>query len=187
MLRDLRFSRSFLSCVSTLSERICCGMPCSIMASASTSITFWLFSLRRGRIARHSRVNRTTWERAAQLVAAFLPAVRIIHPWPHERFAVNHPRWKPDARIAPAGFCAGGSAMVPTAIAKSVGALPGCPRSLEISRRLMRGSAIYHLSRSFRVDPVLENELQRALNLTSSSCPIVLRLGTGRDSEIGAS
>src|SRR5271170_1254580 len=30
-----------------LSERICSGMPCSIMASASTSITFWLFSLRR--------------------------------------------------------------------------------------------------------------------------------------------
>lgn len=31
------------------------------------------------------------------------------HPWPHERFAVNHPRWKPGARIAPAGFCAGGA------------------------------------------------------------------------------
>ena len=37
-----------------LSERICSGIPCSIIASASTSITFWLFSLRRGWIARHS-------------------------------------------------------------------------------------------------------------------------------------
>ena len=39
---------------------------------------------------------------------AILP-VRIIHPWPHERFAVKHPRWKPGAQIAPAGFCAGGA------------------------------------------------------------------------------
>jgi len=64
----------------------------------------WRRSLRR-----RSQRDRTTWDRAAQLVAAFLPAVRIIHPWPHERFAVNHPRWKPGARIAPAGFCAGGA------------------------------------------------------------------------------
>jgi group II intron reverse transcriptase/maturase len=46
----------------------------------------WRRSLRR-----RSQRDRTTWDRAAQLVAAFLPAVRIIHPWPHERFAVNHP------------------------------------------------------------------------------------------------
>ncbi|HEV2007767.1 MAG TPA: hypothetical protein VGQ88_03500, partial [Burkholderiales bacterium] len=29
--------------------------------------------------------------------AAFLPAVRILHPWPNARFAVNHPRWEPSA------------------------------------------------------------------------------------------
>jgi hypothetical protein len=64
----------------------------------------WRRSLRR-----RSQRDCTTWDRAAQLVAAFLPAVRIIHPWPHDRFAVKHPRWKPGARIAPAGFCAGGA------------------------------------------------------------------------------
>jgi group II intron reverse transcriptase/maturase len=64
----------------------------------------WRRSLRR-----RSQRDCTTWERTAQLVAAFLPAVRTIHPWPHERFAVNHPRWKPGARIAPAGICAGGA------------------------------------------------------------------------------
>ena len=64
----------------------------------------WRRSLRR-----RSQRDCTTWERTAQLVAAFLPAVRTVHPWPHERFAVNHPRWKPGARIAPAGICAGGA------------------------------------------------------------------------------
>ena len=32
-----------------------------------------------------------------QLAAEFLPVVRILHPWPQDRFAVNHPRWKPGA------------------------------------------------------------------------------------------
>ena len=27
----------------------------------------------------------------------FLPKPRILHPWPHVRFAVNHPRWEPSA------------------------------------------------------------------------------------------
>ena len=52
----------------------------------------WRRSLRR-----RSQRDRTTWERIAQLVAEFLPAVRITHPWPHDRFTVNHPRWKPGA------------------------------------------------------------------------------------------
>ena len=52
----------------------------------------WRRSLRR-----RSQRDRTTWERIAQLVAEFLPAARITHPWPHDRFIVNHPRWKPGA------------------------------------------------------------------------------------------
>jgi RNA-directed DNA polymerase len=52
----------------------------------------WRRSLRR-----RSQRDRTTWERIAQLVAEFLPDARITHPWPHERFVVNHPRWKPGA------------------------------------------------------------------------------------------
>jgi hypothetical protein len=42
-------------------------------------------------------VTRTTWKRIAQLVAEFLPAARITHPWPHGRLTVKHPRWKPGA------------------------------------------------------------------------------------------
>src|SRR6266567_7451335 len=78
----------------------------------------WRRSLRR-----RSQRDRTTWDRAAQLVAALLPAVGIIHPWPHERFAVNHPRWKPGgANSARRVLCGGRSAMsVPTAIAKARG------------------------------------------------------------------
>jgi RNA-directed DNA polymerase len=52
----------------------------------------WRRSLRR-----RSQRDRTTWDRIAQLVAEFLPAARITHPWPHDRFIVNHPRWKPGA------------------------------------------------------------------------------------------
>jgi group II intron reverse transcriptase/maturase len=64
----------------------------------------WQRSLRR-----RSQKDWTTWERIARLVAAYLPPARILHPWPEARFAVNHPRWEPGARIAPAGICAGGA------------------------------------------------------------------------------
>ena len=52
----------------------------------------WRRSLRR-----RSQRDSTTWQGIAQLVAAFLPAVQILHPWPHERFSVTHPRWEPGA------------------------------------------------------------------------------------------
>ena len=52
----------------------------------------WRRSLRR-----RSQKDPTTWARVARLVAAYLPAVRVLHPWPHERFAVKHPRWEPGA------------------------------------------------------------------------------------------
>ena len=60
-------------------------------------------------LKRRGQRDRTTWARIARLVAAYLPAVRILHPWPDTRFAVNHPRWEPSARIAPARICAGGA------------------------------------------------------------------------------
>ena len=56
-----------------------------------------------------SQQDRTTWERIARLAADYLPAPRILHPWPDKRFLVTHPRWKPSARIGPARFCAGGA------------------------------------------------------------------------------
>ena len=44
-----------------------------------------------------ARRDRTTWERIAKLADDFLPKPRILHPWPHVRFADTHPRWEPSA------------------------------------------------------------------------------------------
>ena len=41
--------------------------------------------------------------------AVRLPKPKILHPWPQDRFAVKHPRWKPGAVVPHAGFCAGGA------------------------------------------------------------------------------
>ena len=54
-------------------------------------------NLWRRTLARRSQKDRTTWERMALLAADFLPAPRILHPWPDARFAVTHPRWEPNA------------------------------------------------------------------------------------------
>ena len=48
-------------------------------------------------LLRRGQKDRTTWTRVARLAAAFLPVVRILHPWPDTRFAVTHPRWEPSA------------------------------------------------------------------------------------------
>jgi len=48
-------------------------------------------------LTRRSQKDRTTWCRIAVLAAEFLPAPRILHPWPDARFAVTHPRWEPGA------------------------------------------------------------------------------------------
>ena len=67
-------------------------------------IDLWRRSLRR-----RSQKDRTTWDRIKTLADDFLPQVRVLHPWPHERFAVKHPRWEPSALIGPARICAGGA------------------------------------------------------------------------------
>jgi hypothetical protein len=69
-------------------------------------------------LRRRSQIDGTPWERMARIAADYLPHPRILHPWPHQRFAVKHPRWEPGAQIAPAGICAGGhlAMSVPTAI-----------------------------------------------------------------------
>ena len=48
-------------------------------------------------LKRRSQKDCTTWCRIAVLAAEFLPAPRILHPWPDARFAVTHPRWEPGA------------------------------------------------------------------------------------------
>jgi RNA-directed DNA polymerase len=47
----------------------------------------WLRTLRR-----RSQKDRLTWERMAKIAADWLPAPRVLHPWPNQRFAVTHPR-----------------------------------------------------------------------------------------------
>lgn len=48
-------------------------------------------------LRRRSQKDFTSWERIRKLAADYLPPARTLHPWPTDRFAVNHPRWKPNA------------------------------------------------------------------------------------------
>jgi len=64
----------------------------------------WRRSLRR-----RSQRDRMTWSGIKKLADDFLPQARILHPWPHARFAVKHPRWEPSALIGHARICAGGA------------------------------------------------------------------------------
>ena len=47
-------------------------------------------------LSRRSQRANITWDRMLKLVKAWLPP-RILHPWPAQRFDVNHPRWEPSA------------------------------------------------------------------------------------------
>ena len=46
-----------------------------------------------------SQKDWMTWSRIKKLADDFLPQARILHPWPHARFAVNHSRWEPSALV----------------------------------------------------------------------------------------
>lgn len=48
-------------------------------------------------LSRRSQKARVNWDRMKRIADAFLPAPRILHPWPEQRFAVKHPRWEPNA------------------------------------------------------------------------------------------
>ena len=39
-----------------------------------------------------SQKDGFTWDRMTKLANDWLPAPRILHPWPDQRFAVKHPR-----------------------------------------------------------------------------------------------
>jgi hypothetical protein len=77
-------------------------------AASPSAFRSHVVDLWRRALRRRSRKDRITWDRIARLAADFLPAPRILDPWPGARFDVTHPRWEPGARIAPAGICAGG-------------------------------------------------------------------------------
>ena len=48
-------------------------------------------------LSRRSQKAHVNWERMTKIANAWLPAPRILHPWPDQRFAVTHPRWEPNA------------------------------------------------------------------------------------------
>lgn len=48
-------------------------------------------------LSRRSQKSRVNWARITQIAEEWLPHPRILHPWPERRFAVNHPRWEPNA------------------------------------------------------------------------------------------
>src|SRR2546427_812239 len=58
----------------------------SLSAFRHHVVDLWRRSLKR-----RSQKDHTTWDRLAHLAADFLPAPRILHPWPDARFAVTHP------------------------------------------------------------------------------------------------
>ncbi|OFC63815.1 reverse transcriptase [Candidatus Erwinia dacicola] len=49
------------------------------------------------RRAQKCQQDDTTWMKANRLAAAWLPKVRVLHPWPVERFTARHPRQEPGA------------------------------------------------------------------------------------------
>ena len=57
----------------------------------------YVLDLWRRALCRRSQKDHTTWARITRIAADWLPRPRILHPWPSERFFVNHPRWEPGA------------------------------------------------------------------------------------------
>jgi len=55
-----------------------------------------------------SQRDRKTWRQMWLLTTRWLPAPRIRHPYPDDRFARQHPRQEPGAVVPHAGICAGG-------------------------------------------------------------------------------
>jgi RNA-directed DNA polymerase len=52
----------------------------------------YVADLWRRTLRRRSQKDGFTWDRMTKLANAWLPAPRIRHPWPDQRFAVKHPR-----------------------------------------------------------------------------------------------
>jgi group II intron reverse transcriptase/maturase len=74
----------------------------ALAAFRSHATRLWRRALRR-----RSQRDRFSWARIEKLADDWLPKPRILHPWPSDRFAVNHPRWEPYAGKPHVRFCAG--------------------------------------------------------------------------------
>jgi hypothetical protein len=64
---------------------------------ALSSFRYHVLDLWRRALRRRSQRDRTTWKSMGKLADRWLPAPRISHPWPSQRFRVKHPRWEPYA------------------------------------------------------------------------------------------
>ncbi|SPK70593.1 putative RNA-directed DNA polymerase (plasmid) [Cupriavidus taiwanensis] len=61
-------------------------------ARALVAFRYHVTHLWRRALRRRSQKDAMTWARMTRLANDWLPKPRIQHPWPSERFAVNHPR-----------------------------------------------------------------------------------------------
>src|ERR1700720_2374710 len=59
---------------------------------ALSAFRHYLTDLWRRTLRRRSQKDGFTWDRMTKLADGWLPAPRILHPWPEQRFAVKHPR-----------------------------------------------------------------------------------------------
>lgn len=59
---------------------------------ALSAFRHYLTDLWRRTLRRRSQKDGFTWDRMTKLADSWLPAPRILHPWPDQRFAVKHPR-----------------------------------------------------------------------------------------------
>jgi RNA-directed DNA polymerase len=59
---------------------------------ALSAFRYYVTDLWRRTLRRRSQRDRLTWDRMTKLADDWLPQLRILHPWPQQRFAVTHPR-----------------------------------------------------------------------------------------------
>jgi RNA-directed DNA polymerase len=74
-----------------------------------SAFRFHVIDLWRRSLRRRSQKDGTTWRRIGSWANDWLPAPRVLHPWPSARFAVTHPRWEPYAGKPHVRFYAGGA------------------------------------------------------------------------------
>ena len=73
----------------------------------TTSFAYHVVWHWRRALMRRSQKAFVPWRRMKLLAARWIPSARIRHPWPQQRFLVQHPRWEPSALAAHDRSCAG--------------------------------------------------------------------------------
>src|SRR5262245_5774707 len=63
----------------------------------SVSLGSVLRRLWRTTLSRRSQTAMLPWDRLKPIFDRWIPLPRVLHPYPHSRFAATHPRWEPYA------------------------------------------------------------------------------------------